>query len=125
MFGALQLLRSHEVLPRALSKPGPPVSIATRLVSFRRAQNEVAHRGSIHVILSSGHASVASGTRLSALAARAGDLPALRWMHTHGCAWDEITAAKAAEGDQLQALRYLRSMGCAWSALTCLSLIHI
>lgn len=120
MFGSLCLLRPHEMMPVAPAKPGPPVCIPERAYGFDRARSAMSHAGSIHITLTSGHANVSSyGVWLCAFAAQAGDLDALRWLHSRGCIWNESVCAKAAEGGQLATLRYVRSMQCAWSVQTC------
>jgi len=55
-----------------------------------------------------------------ALAARAGSLDCLRFLHeTVGCAWDKWTPAYAASRGQLECLAYAHEMGCPWDEDTC------
>jgi len=56
------------------------------------------------------------------VAARAGHLEALQWMHAHGLVLDEATCAAAANAPAeraLVALQWLRQVGCPWDQRTC------
>ena len=55
-------------------------------------------------------------TSLSAAAAGVGSLVCLRYLHEHGCPWDERTHVKAVEQNQLTCLEYAHVHGCPWDA---------
>jgi F-box domain len=57
--------------------------------------------------------------KLCALAAAAGNLPGLQYLHVgHGCAWDARICARAARHGHWGVLEWLRSLGCPWDAST-------
>jgi hypothetical protein len=57
--------------------------------------------------------------RTSAVAALGGHLAVLRFAHAHGCHWYRGTCSEAARGGHLQVLRYAHEHGCKWSTGTC------
>jgi hypothetical protein len=65
--------------------------------------------------------------KLLYLAAQHGDLERLRWLRSHGCAWDfsrrrrkrEDPCSNAAAGGHLSVLQWARADGCPWDARTC------
>ena len=54
------------------------------------------------------------GAPTCAAAARGGHLEMLKWLHAHGCPWDEETSTLAARGGHLEMLKWARSEGCPW-----------
>ena len=99
-------------------KPGPPMPTPYRLISFADARQEVSHRGCIHLTTAADEPKVQNGNLVSAFAAEAGDISALRFLRTRGVPWDFLTPAKAAERGHLAVLKYVHSCGCAWDGLT-------
>jgi hypothetical protein len=54
-----------------------------------------------------------------ALAARLGQVHALKFLHEHGCPWNATTCSSAAGQGNLSCLQYAHENGCRWSATTC------
>jgi hypothetical protein len=52
------------------------------------------------------------GWRLCYLAARAGNLPGLRWLRDQGCPWNHATTTAAAETGRLDVLQWATASGC-------------
>jgi hypothetical protein len=44
---------------------------------------------------------------------------ATAWAKLNGCPWDELTCQLAAKYGQLEALRWAREHGCKWDAMVC------
>jgi hypothetical protein len=55
----------------------------------------------------------------TAVAARNGQLGALKFLHQHGCLWDVTTCTEAANWGHLACLQYAHENGCKWNAETC------
>jgi hypothetical protein len=55
----------------------------------------------------------------TAVAARNGQLGALKFLHQHGCLWDVTTCTEAANWGHLACLQYAHVNGCKWNAETC------
>eukprot|EP01032_Pedospumella_encystans_P022419 gene22419-25397_t len=53
------------------------------------------------------------------LAAKYGNIAALKYFHSKGCAVDEITFMIAAGNTNLDCLRYLYEVKCAWCSIAC------
>jgi hypothetical protein len=58
-------------------------------------------------------------TRTTELAARVGQVHALKFLHELGCPWDSSTCIIAASRGHLSCLQYARENGCKWDAETC------
>jgi len=58
------------------------------------------------------------------MAAQGGHLEVLKWLHSHGCPWDEATCSAAARGGQLDVLKWLRQHDCPWNEDTCAMAAH-
>jgi hypothetical protein len=56
---------------------------------------------------------------LAVLAARRGQLDALRGLRARGCPWNEETCLGAAAGGHLAVLQWARANGCPWDLATC------
>ena len=56
---------------------------------------------------------------LSYSAATHGCLPAMQYLRSVFCLWDEMTCAYAAKKGHLNILRYARDRGCPWDERTC------
>lgn len=52
-------------------------------------------------------------------AATNGDLNMLQWAHDHGCQWNENVCTYAATNGDLNMLQYAHLNGCPWNAATC------
>lgn len=50
-----------------------------------------------------------------AAAAQCGFLDALRWLHEHGCPWDDLVCRRAVRSGNLEALQFAVWNGCPWS----------
>ena len=57
--------------------------------------------------------------RLCSSAAEHGSMPALQYLRSVGCEWNERTCANAALYGDLQILQYARDNGCPWDEWTC------
>jgi hypothetical protein len=53
------------------------------------------------------------------VAAEHGHQDTLKWLHAHGCPWNESTCSMAAYGGHLSILQWCRANGCPWNKLTC------
>jgi hypothetical protein len=42
----------------------------------------------------------------------------LKWLHTTGCPWDQMTCALAAHGGHLATLQWAREHHCPWDKVT-------
>ena len=56
---------------------------------------------------------------LSSSAAFFGSLPAMQYLRSVRCEWDEQTCSHAAENGHLNVLKYARENGCPWDETTC------
>ena len=52
-------------------------------------------------------------------AGRHGSIPALQFLRTVNCRWDEKTCARAAYNGHLNVLQWCRENGCPWNEMTC------
>ena len=52
-------------------------------------------------------------------AASNGQLECLKYLHEHGCPWDEETCWYAAKNGHLECLKYAHEQGCPWNVWTC------
>ena len=57
--------------------------------------------------------------RLTDSAARFGSLPAMQYLRSVGCRWDQWTCSNAAQNGHLHILQYAREKGCPWNEWTC------
>ena len=58
-------------------------------------------------------------SKLCNYAAMRGSLPALQYLHSVHCPWDEYTCRCAAENGHLEILQYAHDNGCPWDTSTC------
>jgi hypothetical protein len=52
------------------------------------------------------------------MAAMAGHVEMVKWLHNHGCPWDTLTCSSAARSGHLRVLQWAREHHCPWNAET-------
>jgi hypothetical protein len=117
---ALAAARSgHVHIIRWAHAHGIPWDMSTTTTSVGLAAIDGGHLPILKYLLDSGLMQLGSKATFKSalpwLAARAGHLQVLQWLHEKGCAFDELTCYSAATGGHLHVLQWLRSIGCPWA----------